>query len=457
MLAMSAGQIPRAENVRVDTVVLGFALALSLFTSLLLGVVPGWRVGRLALQPAMNEGARGGSSGGSQKLVRNTLVVMQVALTMVLLVGAGLLVRSFAKVMEVDLGFQKQNRLAMELRMARPRDDQAFKRMLEFARRLEEQIKAMPGVISVGGTNSVPLAQQGGNGRFLIEGRGNSENYWPNYRTATPEYFRTVGIPLVRGRLFDATDGATTPQVALISKDVAEKVFPGEDPIGKRINTANMDGVKDFMTIVGIVGDLRDAGPEGDPNGTIYVHYLQRGGISTFTWVIQAAGNPSVLIPGLREAVRTQDPDLAPRFRTLEELFSSGVAPRQFNMMLLLVFAGLALSLAGLGIYGVLAYSVEQRTREIGIRMALGAQPGQVLQMVIAQGSKLVAAGLVVGIAGAVAASRLITSMLFATSATDAATYAAVSLFLCFIAVMACAVPARTAARVNPIVALRHE
>ncbi len=359
--------------------------------------------------------------------------------------------------MEVDLGYQRENRLGMELRMARPRTPEDVQRANQFARQVEERIKAVPGVVALAGTNSVPMSNQGGNGRFLIEGRGSSENYWPNYRTASPELFKTLGIPVLKGRVFDATDGPNTPQVAVISRDVAEKVFPGEDPLGRRINTGNMDGDATFMTIIGVVGDVRDSGPEANVNGAIYVHYLQRGGIANFTWLIHTAGSPSALIPALRDVVRSMDPDLAPRFRTLEELFQSGVASRQFNLTLLMVFAAVALALSGLGIYGVLAYSVEQRTREIGIRMALGAQPGQVLGMVISQGARLVLIGLALGIAGALAASRLIASMLFNTSATDAATYAAVSLFLCLVAVVACIAPARHAAQVDPMVALRHE
>ena len=457
MVALGQGQIPRAENIRVNFLVMTFALVLSIVTSILLGLVPGWRASRQALASVMNEGGRGGSSGGSQKHIRSLLVVAQVALTLVLLIGAGLLARSFGKVMEVDLGYQRENRLGMELRMARPRTPEDVQRANQFARQVEERIKAVPGVVALAGTNSVPMSNQGGNGRFLIEGRGSSENYWPNYRTASPELFKTLGIPVLKGRVFDATDGPNTPQVAVISRDVAEKVFPGEDPLGRRINTGNMDGDATFMTIIGVVGDVRDSGPEANVNGAIYVHYLQRGGIANFTWLIHTAGSPSALIPALRDVVRSMDPDLAPRFRTLEELFQSGVASRQFNLTLLMVFAAVALALSGLGIYGVLAYSVEQRTREIGIRMALGAQPGQVLGMVISQGARLVLIGLALGIAGALAASRLIASMLFNTSATDAATYAAVSLFLCLVAVVACIAPARHAAQVDPMVALRHE
>ena len=427
---------------------------------MLLGCVPGWRASRLALASVVNEGGRGGSSGRGQRRIRNGLVVAQVALTLVLLVGAGLLARSFGRVMVVDLGFERENRLGVDLSMPYPKDAQDGQRLREFAARLEERITALPGVISVGGANAPPMSPYGGNGRFLIDGRGDSGDYWPSYRLASAGYFKTLGIPLIRGRLFDDTDGASTPQVAVISRDVAEKVFPGENPIGRRINTGNMDGDETWMTIVGIVADLHEEGPESAAAGAIYTHYLQRGGgggIASFTWVVHATSEPTALIPAVREAVRSLDPEVAPRFQTLEESFRSVTASRRFNFTLLAVFAGVALALAAMGIYGVLAYSVEQRTRETGIRMALGAQPGQVLRMVVRQGGQLVGVGVSIGLLGAYAASRSLTAMLFDTSPADPVTYAAVSAFLGLIALAASAAPARRAAKVDPMVALRHD
>ncbi|HEV8334794.1 MAG TPA: ABC transporter permease [Candidatus Polarisedimenticolia bacterium] len=460
LLALGQGQIPRSENVRVDVAMLAFALLLSLATSVLLGFAPGWRASRLALASLMNEAGRGGSAGGSQKHLRNALVVSQVALTLVLLVGAGLLARSFVKVMAVDLGFRKENRLGLDLSMPFPKDKQGELRLRAFAAQLEARLVHLPGVVSLGGTNAPPMSPYGGNGRFLIEGRGDSGDYWPSYRIASPGYFKTLGIPLIRGRLFEDADGANTPQVALISRDVAEKVFPNEDPIGKRINTANMDGDDAWITIVGVVADVRGEGPESDSGGAIYTHYLQRGGgggIAAFTWVLHATVEPTSLIPAIRQIVRSLDPEAAPKFQTLEESFQLTTASRRFNLTLLGVFAGVALALAGMGIYGVLAYSVAQRTREIGIRMALGAQPGQVLQMVVRQGGRLVGVGVAIGLLGGYAVSRSLTTMLFNTSPADPATYLAVCAFLCLVALMACAGPARRAAKVDPMVALRHE
>jgi len=460
LLALGQGQIPRAENVRVDTAVLGFALAIAVAVSVLLGLAAGLRVGRQELHSVMNEAGRGGSSGRGAKRIRNALVVSQVALTLLLLVGAGLLARSFARVMSVDLGFQKENRLGLNLRLPFPRNDQDKQRIREFARQLEERIIALPGVVSIGGTSAPPMSEFDPNGRFLIEGREHSGNYWPSYRLAGRGYFTTLGIPLLRGRLFDATDGPDTPQVAIISRDVADKAFPGEDPIGRRINTANMDGDENWMTIVGVVGDVRESGPEAATNGTIYTHYLQRdkgAGVASFTWVLHTSGETTALLPAVREVVRTLDPEVAPKFTTLEQSFSAATASRRFNLTLVGVFATMALALASLGIYGALAYSVEQRTHEIGIRMALGARTGEVTRMVVGEGFRLAALGVAIGLAGAFALSRLLVNLLFGVEPTDPATYVATAAFLLAVALAACWIPARRAARVDPMVALRYE
>lgn len=460
LLALGQGQIPRADNVRVDTVVLGFTLGISVLMSVLLGFVPGWRASRLDLHSVMNEAGRGSSGGRGQKRIRSALVVSQVVLTLMLLVGAGLLARSFTRVLAVDLGFQKDNRLELDLRMPFPRSDQDALRLREFSRQLEEKIAALPGMLSLGGSNSPPMSFSAGNGRFLIQGREDSGNYWPNYRLASPGYFKTLGIPLLRGRLFGSTDGPDSPQVAIISREVAEKVFPGEDPIGWRINSANMDGDENWMTIVGVVADVKEDGPEAVTSGAIYAHYLQRGkggGIARFTWVLHTASDPAVLIPSVREAVRSLDADVAPKFSTLEQNFAKTTAARRFNLTLLGVFAGVALALSSLGIYGVLAYSVERRTREIGIRMAVGAQPSEVFRLVVGQGLRLVTVGVALGILLALALTRYLGTLLYGVTPADPLTYVCTAVFVIVVALAACYVPARRATRVDPIVALRYE
>jgi putative ABC transport system permease protein len=441
-------------------VVLGFALVITVLLSILLGLVPGLRAGRLELQSVMNEAGRGNTGGGGAKSIRNALVVSQVALTLMLLVGAGLLARSFARVMAVDLGFQKENRLEIDLRMPFPRNDQDKQRIREFARQLEERITALPGVRSVGGTSAPPMSPYGGNGRFLIEGRENSGSYWPTYRVASPGYFKTLGIPLLRGRVFEATDGPDTPQVAIVSKDVADNVFPGEDPIGRRINTANMDSDENWMTIVGVVGDIKESGPESNTNGAIYTNYLQRdkgAGIALFTWVVYTSGDPMALIPQARDILRALEPEVAAKFTTLEQSFMTTTAERRFNLILVGVFAVVALALASLGIYGVLAYSVTQRTHEIGIRMALGAGTLSVMRLVVGQGMLLAGVGVAIGVGAAVVMTRTMESLLYGVSATDPATFIVIATFLTLVALVASIIPARRAVKVDPIVALRYE
>jgi putative ABC transport system permease protein len=460
LLKLGGGDIPRADDVRVDAIVLGFSLALAVVTAVLLGFVPGWRAGRSDLHAAMSDGERGGSSRRSAVRIRSALVVSQVALTLVLLVGAGLLARSFAHVMVVDLGFQKENRLELDLQMPFGRDDQESAKLRDFARRLEERLGALPGVLSVGGSSSPPMSPHGGNGRFEIEGGRNSKDYWPSYAITSPGYFETLGIPILSGRGFDASDGVDTPHVAVISRDVAEHVFFGEDPISRRINTSNMDGDETWITIVGVAGDVKNLGPEAATNGAIYTHYLQRGkgsGVGKFTWVLHTAGDPEALVPSVRRAVLELDPEVAPKFETLEHSFHDTTASRRFNLILIFVFTAVALTLAGLGIYGVLAYSVELRTREIGIRMALGAQADEVRRMIVWEGMRLVALGTTFGLAAAFALTRLLTSLLFGVSRTDPLTYVGTIAFLAALALAASWVPARRAMKVEPMRCLRHE
>src|SRR5262245_13119496 len=454
LLALGGAEIPRAENVRVDGVALGFALALSVVTSVLLGLVPGWRAGRTDSHAAMRDAGKGGTSRRAAMRIRSGLVVSQVALTLMLLVGAGLLARSFARVMVVELGFQKENRLELDLQMPYARNDQESAMLRDFAQRLEARLATIPGVLSVGGSSSPPMSSSGGNGRFEIEGGRDSKDYWPSYCIASPGYFATLGIPILRGRGFDASDGVDTPHVAVISRDVAEHVFPGEDPISRRINTANMDGDATWITIVGVAGDVKALGPEAATNGTIYTHYLQRGkgsGVGKFTWMLHTAADPAALVPSVRAAVRELDPEVAPKFVTLEQSYFDTTASRRFNLILIGVFAAVAMTLAGLGTYGVLAYSVEQRTREIGIRMALGARTAEVGRMVVREGVRLVALGTAIGLVLAFALTRLLTSLLFGVSRTDVVTYAGTIGFSFVLALAASWVPAWRAMKVEPM------
>ncbi len=314
----------------------------------------------------------------------------------------------------------------------------------------------LPGVSMVGGVSHLPLSGRGSNGRFRIEGGTDSGSYWPDYRIASPGYFETLGIPLIRGRLFNATDGASTPEVAVISQDVANNVWPGQDPIGQRINYGNMDGDQNLATIVGIVGDIRNS-PEGATRGAIYVHYLQRGFVGNFTLVVRAAGPTDALVTAIGSQVRAANPEASIRVQTLDQMFSSNLANRRFNFALLAVFGGSALILALLGVYGVTAYSVAQRRQEIGIRIALGAQPSHVTRMFLGEGSKLVLLGVIIGSAVALAASRVLATLLVNIKTTDVWAYLLAVIPMFIAALLANHLPARRATRVDPLTAIQQD
>jgi predicted permease len=458
LLALGPARLPRTGEIQMDGEVLGFGLALSLLTALAIGLVPALRLPSSRLQDALREGGRGQFGGSRQQKVRGLLVVSQLALTLLLLVGAGLLARSFWRLLQVELGFETGGRLAIELSAPSPRDPREARLLASFHQQALERVAALPGVLAAGGINALPITRSGGNGRFLIQNRGDSGEYWPNYRVASAGYFTAMNIALLRGRLFDGTDGPETPQVALVSRAVAERVWPGEDPLGQRINTGNMDGDERFMTVVGIVGDVRDRGPEAGMAGEIYVHYLQRPlATSNFTLVARTAGDPGALVASVRAELRALEPELPVRFRTLEELVRASLADRRFNLTLLLAFGGTALLLATLGIYGVVAYGVAQRVGEIGIRMALGADRRQVVRLFLGAGGRLVLLGVLLGLAGALAAGRLLSSLLYEVSPADPLALALAAVPLGAAALLACYLPARKATRVDPLIALRSE
>ncbi len=338
------------------------------------------------------------------------------------------------------------------------RGEQAIDRLGAFQEAFEARVAALPGVLNVGGVNASPLIRQGANGRFQIEDAGDSEDYWPNYRIASPGYFRTLGIPLLQGRLFDGTDGAGAPGVAVITESVANTVWPGENPIGRRINYGNMDGIDEFMTIVGVVSDARYYGPEVPIRGEIYFNYLQRPGMtSRFTWIVETAGDPAALGRGVTGLIQELNPELPIRLRTMDSMLSSMLSDRVFNLSLLGVFATVALTLAVMGVYGLIAYTVAQRTAEIGVRTALGARESQVVGLFMRQGVVLIAAGVIVGVLGAIGASRVLASMLFGVESTDPAAFGMGVLALTLPALLACYVSSRRAARVDPVRAIQSQ
>jgi putative ABC transport system permease protein len=360
------------------------------------------------------------------------------------------------RLLEVDPGFRIDSAAAMDLSLPSSNDEEKKKQVSLFYRQLLERLEQLPGVVAAGGINSLPMTGTGANGTFLIDNnpaqRGNAE-----YRRSSAGYFAAMGIPLLRGRLFEPADGPDSPHVAVISRSLAQKVWPGEDPIGKRIQFGNMDRDKRLLHIVGIVGDVRDRGLELNAGPTVYANALQRPQSSYLSVVVRAQADPSALIPSMRQTVRDLNPELPVNFRTLEQLLSSSLDRRRFSLVIFGVFAVVALLLAVTGVYGMMTYAVSQRAQEIGVRMALGATVRDILRLIISRGLKLIVLGIVLGVGGALALSRLLMSLLFGVSATDPITFAGVAALLSAAALPACYVPARSAAKVDPMIVLRRE
>jgi putative ABC transport system permease protein len=441
---------------------------------MVLGLLAAARAMKMNVYERLKEGGRSQSSGGASARLRSALVVAQLAVSLILLVGAGLLGRSFVRLMQQDMGFRTERIVTMNLLNAVPRDDAARARLIQFHDAVEARLRALPGVVHIGGVDSFPLGGGSSNGTFLIVDPSTprpttSAEFAPllrnkemtgqaEYRLVTPDYFETMGIPLLRGRGVEARDDRESPHVAVITESLAKSRWPDRDPIGLTIQFGNMDRHFEPMTIVGIVRDVRDRSIEGRPRPTLYASARQRPNrTDDFTIVIHGTADPAWLIGRAREIVRALDPDVPPHFRTIEQVFATSLANRRFSLLLLSVFAGAALLLAVIGIYGVMSYVVTQRMQEMGVRLALGATPGEIARLVLGQGARLVVIGLTLGIAGAVALTRLMTSLLFEITPTDPVTYGGVALVLAVTAVAACQIPAWRATRVDPLTALRSE
>jgi putative ABC transport system permease protein len=457
LIAASPTDLPRVKEIGLDAQVLGFTALVSILTGLLFGVAPALQSTRLELNESLKEGGRGSTDGLRRNRVRSLLVVSEVALSLVLLVGAGLLIRSFVYLLNLSPGFDTQGVLIADIPLSRSRYPTG-EQQAAFTRQAIERTRELPGVTSVAAVNIVPLSGDGRQSSFTIEGRPVPDGQEPDgeVTTVSPDYFRTMGIPLLKGRTFTEQDKTDSPSVVIISETLARQNFPGEEPLGKRLI---LDDEKPAYEIIGVVGDVRHEGLEKETYPGYYLSFYQAPERQVNLMVRSA---PTVDPAGLQSAVRNvikemDQEQLVWETKTMEQLRAESVARRRFNMMLLGIFAALALLLAAVGIYGVMSYSVTQRTHEIGIRLALGAQTSDVLRMVVRQGMTLAFVGVGIGLAAAFIVTRIMSSLLFGVSPTDALTFGVVAMLLLGIALLACLIPARRATRVDPMVALRYE
>ena len=477
LLSLDQGNLPRVNVISVDGRVLLFSCTLALLIAVALGLLPALSLTGQDSPSALRTTARGPrrsefirsirsgrmnsllrGRGGINHRLRGVLTTIQIGLTLVLLTGAALLGRSFLKLWNTDPGFTSEGAVAMTLALPStitPEEDEGLR---QFYVQLLGRLEQLPGVAAVGGINALPLTRMGATGTFLIDDnptlRGQAA-----YRVASAGYFKAMGIPLVRGRVFDSRDTVNSPHVAVISQALADRYWPNEDPLDKRVQFGNMDTDKRLLHIVGVVGNVRNAGLDAEAGPTVYAYSLQRPQwwqVSRLSIVLRA-NHPQALIPGMREAVETLRPDVPLSFRTLEQVFSSSLDKRRFSLVLFGIFGVVTLLIAAIGLYAVMSYTVTQRTHEIGIRMALGAQKGNVLRLVLAQGMSLTMAGVSLGLVAAFALTRLMRSLLVGVQETDPLTFAATALLLMLVALLASWIPARRAIKTDPMVALREE
>jgi putative ABC transport system permease protein len=445
-----------AEEATLDSRVLLFAFAVSLLTGWLFGLLPALQLARPELHSSLKEGARGSGEGARWNRVRGGFVVVQVALSLLLLVSAGLLLRSFNKLLQVDLGFKPEKLLSLEYRLPRGkyRDSAA---QWNFHGQVVDRVGEIPGVKTVALIRGLPFSGNGGTTAIVLPDRelpAKGTEPQVMFNTATPNYFETIGIPFIAGRLFNDGDQANTPAVFIVNQTMARKFWPNQDPIGKQVKLVDDDTTG---TVIGVVGDAKQYLIEEEKKPQMYVAYSQSPGIFA-TVVIRTTVEPMSLAEPVRQAVWKVDADQPMwKMRTVEFLVSRSVADRRFLMALMGIFASLALVLTIVGLYGVISYLVNQRTQEIGVRMALGAQLSDILRMVLKQGMTLVLLGIALGLGASLLLTRLMSRLLYQVSATDPLTFTGIALLLTLVALLACYLPARRATKVDPLVALRYE
>jgi predicted permease len=467
LVSVNPGNLPRANEIGIDLRTLMFTLSVSLLTGVVFGLAPAWQFSKLDLNQALKEGGRGTSVSFSRFSMRSILLVSQVALSLTLLIGAGLMINSFARLLRVDPGFDPRGVLTMQIALPQSKYSEIQQRAFFFEQALE-RIRRLPGVQSAGMTSALPLTGSPDFG-FTIEGRTPSapgDVPQTNWRAISPDYLRTMGIPLRRGRYFSEQDHEKAAGVAIINETMARRFWPDGDPLGKRIKLGGPTRPYPWMEIVGIVGDVKHDGLDAPVTPELYMPYAQTpfsqmpAGLRfpAMSLVARNGSDHDSLAAATRAEIKALDKDQPiTNIRTLDQLLANSISQHRFYLLLLAFFAAIALALAAIGLYGVVSYTVKQRTQEIGVRMAFGAQAGDVLRLIIKFGMKLTLIGALIGLAGALALTRLMKTLLFDVSATDPLTFASITALLALVALLACFVPARRATKVDPLVALRNE
>ncbi|MDB4878183.1 MAG: hypothetical protein JWM41_4629 [Gemmatimonadetes bacterium] len=471
LLAMQTTSLPRAAEVHVNWPVMAFALGVSIVTAVALGLLSAWHGTQSDIRETLSSAQRTQAGSGSGARIRRTLVVSQMALTVVLLVGAGLLGRSFVRLLEINPGYRLQHAVILDAAIPSEGGADGAQRRVSFYRDLMERARTIPGVTTVGGVSGFPLLGGGSDGAFIVLSRADeplrqedmgalfkdpTRSGYANYMVTDGDYFAAMNIPVIRGRVFNAGDVESAPHVGVISASLAKAKWRSENPIGKVIEYGNMDGDLRPFTIVGVVGDVRDQSLASDPGPTFYAYQPQRHkAAQTFHVVMQTVGDPAPVIASARTIVRELRPDVPPVLRTMETVVATSVADRRFVLVLVGVFGGAALVLATLGVYSVVSYLVTQRRQEIGVRIALGAQRGDVLNLVLRQGAWLAIVGIAIGGVGALFLTRLLKGLVFGVSTTDPAAFGGVIALLTLVALLASWLPAQRATRVDPMNVLR--